>query len=383
MSSDLKIRKLHLRNWKNFANVEVAIEDRVFLVGPNASGKSNFLDVFRFLRDLATTGGGFQEAVRRRGGVSAIRCLAARRRPDVEIHVELQDEKEEYLWKYEIAFHQDNQWGPLLRKERVSLNKKMLVNRPYKQDSEDPARLTQTYLEQVNANKRFRALAQFFESIRYLHIVPQLVREPDRSVGRTEDPFGGDFLEQVTNTHGSTRISRLRRIQEVLRVAVPQLKEIKLWHDERGAPHLRGKYQNWRGQGAWQTEEQFSDGTLRLVGLLWATMEKKGPLLLEEPELSLHPEIVRVLPQMLARVQRKTGRQIFLSTHSPELLRDEGIGLDETLLIIPKTEGAEVTPAASFQEARDLLEGGLSLADVVIPKTRPQGAEQLSIFGDS
>lgn len=383
MGSDLKIRKLHLRNWKNFAEVEVAIEDRVFLVGPNASGKSNFLDVFRFLRDLAATGGGFQEAVRRRGGVSAIRCLAARRRSDVEIRVELQDEKEGSLWKYEIAFNQDNQLGPLLHEERVSRNKSVVRRRPLTKDRDDPARLTQTHLEQVNVNKQFRTLAQFFESIRYLHIVPQLVREPDRSVGRTEDPFGGDFLEQITNTHGSTRNSRLRRIQEVLRVAVPQLKEIELWRDDRGAPHLRGKYQNWRGQGAWQTEEQFSDGTLRLVGLLWATMEKKGPLLLEEPELSLHPEIVRVLPQMLAQVQRQTRRQIFLSTHSPELLRDEGIGLDETLLIIPQMEGTEVTPAASFQESRDLLEGGLALADVVIPKTRPQGAERLSMFGDS
>ena len=57
MSGDLKIRKLRLRNWKNFADVEVDIEDRVFLIGANASGKSNFLDVFRFLSDLASTGG--------------------------------------------------------------------------------------------------------------------------------------------------------------------------------------------------------------------------------------------------------------------------------------------------------------------------------------
>lgn len=34
-------------------------------------------------------------------------------------------------------------------------------------------------------------------SVRYLHIVPQLIREPDRSVGRVNDPYGGDFLEQI------------------------------------------------------------------------------------------------------------------------------------------------------------------------------------------
>ena len=109
-------------------------------------------------------------------------------------------------------------------------------------------------------------------------------------------------------------------------------------------------------------------------------MEKGGPLLLEEPELSLHPEIVRVLPQMLARVQRRTARQLFLSTHSPELLSDEGIGLDETLLFFPDAEGAKVVPASSPKDIRRLLDGGLSLAEAVVPKTRPPEIRELSLF---
>lgn len=383
MSSDLKVRKLRLRNWKNFADVEVDIEDRAFLVGANASGKSNFLDVFRFLSDLASTGGGFQEAVGRRGGVSALRCLAARRHPDIEVHVELQSAADGARWEYDLAFSQDNRRRPVLHVERVLHNEATLVDRPDSDDGDDPARLTQTYLEQVNVNKPFRALAEFFTSIRYLHIVPQLVREPDRSVGRTNDPFGGDFLEQVIKTQKRTRDARLRRIQKALEIAVPQLQEIDLHRDDRGTPHLRGKYQHWRPQGAWQTEEQFSDGTLRLMGLLWSIMEKQGPLLLEEPELSLHPEIVRALPQMLARVQRRTGRQIFLSTHSPDLLRDEGMGLDEVLLILPRTEGAEVRTASSFEDVPKLLDGGLLLDEAVIPKTRPVNAAQLSLFSDA
>jgi hypothetical protein len=86
---------------------------------------------------------------------------------------------------------------------------------------------------------------------------------------------------------------------------------------------------------------------------------------------------------MLARVQRRTGRQIFLSTHSPDLLRDEGIGLDEVLLLVPGSEGTEVTTAGSRREIRDLLDGGLSLADIVIPRTRPERANQLALFGDT
>ena len=385
MGRNLRFRRLRLRNWKNFLRVDVVLQDRLFLVGANASGKSNFLDAFRFLRDIALSGSGFREAVLRprRGGVSGIRCLAARRYPDVEMDVELEEEGEGAAWKYEIAFHQDNQRRPRIRTERVSRGSDLLVDRPNKEDAADPARLTQTYLEQVSVNQAFRDLAVFFSSIRYLHLVPQLVREPDRSVGRTNDPFGGDFLEQVAKTQERTRTARLGRIQRALRVAVPQLEQIDLWRDARGTPHLRGKYQHWRAQGAWQSEEQFSDGTLRLMGLLWAVMDKGGPLLLEEPELSLHPEIVRVLPQMLARVQRQSGRQVFVSTHSPDLLRDEGIGLDEAMLLVTSAEGTEVIPAGSNQEVRKLLEGGLSLAEIAIPKTRPRNAAQLALCGDA
>lgn len=381
MSKGLRFQRLQLKNWKNFVSVDIPLQNRVFLVGPNASGKSNFLDAFRFLRDLASSGGGFQEAVKRRDGVSAIRCLAARRYPDIEISVELRDADDHARWEYEIAFNQDKRRLPLLRKERVLRGNEVLLARPKDEDHVDPARLTQTYLEQVNVNRPFRDLSTFFESIRYLHIVPQLVREPDRSVGHQNDPFGGDFLEQIAKSPDRKRETRLRRIKEALRVAVPQLQEIELWRDARGTPHLRGRYQHWRPQGAWQTEEQFSDGTLRLMGLLWAAMEEGGPLLLEEPELSLHSEIVRVLPQMFARVQRQTGRQIFISTHSPDLLRDEGIGLDEVLLFIPKAEGTAVTATGSVQDIPYLIQGGLSLADVVVPKTRPEKVEQLTLFG--
>lgn len=374
--------RIVLHNWKNFLTADVALQNRAFLIGPNASGKSNFLDAFRFLRDLVSSGSGFQESVRRRGGVSVLRCLAARRNSDIEVGVEVKGRDGDLKWRYELAFNQDSQHRPLIRKEKVTRENETLLDRPEDEDHSDPERLKQTYLEQVNVNKPFREIVSFFESVRYLHIVPQLVREPDRSVGRSNDPFGGDFLEQLAKTPERTRNSRLRHIMNALRVAVPQLKDIEMFRDKKGTPHLKGRYDHWRSQGAWQTEEQFSDGTLRLMGLLWASMDGVGPMLLEEPELSLHPEVIHFLPQMFARVQRRTGRQIFLSTHSPELLADEGIGLDEVLLLRPSSEGTTVRPANQFNEIVHLMEGGLSLPEIVIPKTKPASAEQLTLFGD-
>ncbi len=376
----MRFVQIGLVNWKNFSSVDVELQQRVFLVGPNASGKSNFLDAFRFLRDLASPGGGFREAVRRRGGVSAIRCLSARRDPNIRVRAVVATEEGATRWEYELCFHQDAQRRPVVKEEIVRRDGETLVSRPDEDDRKDPERLTQTYLEQVYVNLPFRSLVHFFGSVYYLHIVPQLVREPDRSVGRARDPFGGDFLEQLARTPERTLRARLRRIRDVLRVAVPQLAEIELQRDEQGTPHLRGKYEHWRPRGAWQTESQFSDGTLRLIGLLWALMDEGGPLLLEEPELSLHPGVVRYLPQMFARVANRLGKQIILSTSSPDLLSDAGIGLDEVLLLIPGPNGTEVKPASAIEEVRQLLEGGLTLADAVIPQTEPRQIQQLALF---
>src|SRR5713226_8334667 len=378
-SRPLRFTSIHLENWRNFAQVEVDLQRRVFLVGPNASGKSNFLGVFRFLHDIVSVGGGFQEAVRKRGGVTSLRCLAARRYSDLVVRVRIGGEEDLSAWEYELRFTQDNRQRPVIKKEQVSRQGTELLSRPIDEDEKDTERLTQTYLEQVNVNQEFREVADFFASVRYLHIVPQLVREPDRSVGRRDDPFGGDFLEQIARTPEKTRNAWLRRIRDALRVAVPQLNELELWRDVRGTPHLRGKYEHWRPQGAWQTEEQFSDGTLRLLGLLWATLDGTGPLLLEEPELSLHPEVVRFIPQMFARTQRRFGRQIFVSTQSTDLLRDDGIGLDEVLLLRPGKEGTSVRPASAFTEIGSLLEGGVSLAEAVLPWTRPEEFQQLGL----
>ena len=58
--SAFRFAEIHLRNWRNFLSVDVPLQWRAFLVGPNASGKSNFLDVIRFLADIVTVGVDFK-----------------------------------------------------------------------------------------------------------------------------------------------------------------------------------------------------------------------------------------------------------------------------------------------------------------------------------
>lgn len=376
----MRFSNVHLSNWRNFTRVSVPVQERNFLVGPNASGKSNFLDAFRFLNDLVSVGGGLESSIASRGGVPAIRCLAARQHSDVGIEVSVSGGNGE-VWRYQLSFNQLER-RPMVHEESVYHNDRLLLRRPEPADKRDPERLRQTHLEQVAANKDFRKVADFFRSIRYYHIVPQLVRESSRWDGPEVDPYGGDFLERIMQTNVMRRKAWLKRIQNALGVAGPKLTALVAERDKRGIPHLRGKYEHWRSQGAWQDETQFSDGTLRLMGLLWSLLEAPGPLLLEEPELSLHPEVVRHMPQLMLRVQEKSPHQVFISTHSSDLLRDRGIAPDEVFLFTPSKEGTSIQTGASLPQVRRLLESGLSVAEVVMPMTRPPHSDQLALTFD-
>lgn len=378
----MRFRKLHLENWRNFLQVDLELRERMFLVGPNASGKTNLLDAFRFLRDLAEPRGGFQQAVESRGGVSNVRSLHARR-PDVIVDATVELDGEE--WRYRLAFNRDNNRKPVVREEHVWRGGTALLQRPDAGDQADQGRLDQTHLEQVNANQAFRGVAQFFAEIRGLHIVPQMIREPER-YGRKngdQDSHGGDLLEQLARQQqGQKRTfeSRLRKINEALRVAVPQLKELRLERDDAGRPHLLGRYEHWRPDAGWQREDQFSDGTLRLLGLLWYLLDGKGPLLLEEPELSLHEAVIRHIPGMVTKVTRKSGRQVIFSTHSVALLSDAGIGAEEVAMLRPTREGTSVVVAAADREVTALMEHGVTIGEAVLPRVAPSNPEQLLLF---
>ncbi len=379
------VTKLILKNWRNFRSVDVELRPRVFVAGPNASGKSNLLDVFVFLKDIAKPSGGLQNAVTARGGISKLRCLAARKYPDVELEVHLAEDGNK--WSYAIGIKQEARGyrQPYLAYERVTKGHEVVLDRPDPDDSDDPLRLTQTHLEQINANAEFRELVRFFDSVNYLHLVPQLLRHPEAfsGPGIPGDPYGRSFLERVARTSDGTRKARLNKIEAALRIAVPQLKELTDVKDETGIPHLEAVYEHWRPHGAKQREDQFSDGTLRLIGLLWSLLESDSMLLLEEPELSLNSGIIRKLPALMYRVQKQKKRQmrqIVISTHSSDLLSDAGISGEEVLLLTPDEDGTRVELASSISEIRDLLQGGLTIADAALPRVVPRNMAQLDLF---
>ncbi len=371
----MQITHVTAHNWRNFKNLDFAVADRLLIVGPNAAGKSNLLDLFRFLRDISRPGGGLAAALEARGGLSRARCLFARNnhKGELAIMVDLRDGEDE--WRYELAIKgkKGGHNRPIVVREIVTRNGRELLSRPDTNDDRDPEQLTQTHLEQISANQEFRPIAEYFAKANYFHLVPQMIRYPQAG-GASPRAFGSSMIADMNATPARTRQAWFRRIERALQSAVPGFETLRLEVDKAGQPHLIAGYRNWRKSPSEQNETDFSDGTLRLIGLLWTIISSPangGVLLLEEPELSLNAAVVQKLASLLAMAQRGTSMQVILSTHSPELLDDEGIRPGEVLVLQVTSDATVANQLSEIAEVEAQISADLPLSEVVAELINP------------
>lgn len=371
----MQITHVTAHNWRNFKNLDVAVADRLLIVGPNAAGKSNLLDLFRFLGDISRKGGGLAAALEARGGLSRVRCLFSRNnhKGELAIMVDLRDGEDE--WRYELAIKgkKGGHNHPIVVREIVTRNGSELLSRPDANDDRDPDQLTQTHLEQISANREFRPIAEYFAKVNYFHLVPQIIRYPQAG-GASPRAFGSSMIADMNATPVRTRQAWFRRIERALQSAVPGFETLRLEVDKAGQPHLIAGYRNWRRNPSEQNETDFSDGTLRLIGLLWIIISSPangGVLLLEEPELSLNAAVVQKLASLLAMAQRGTSMQVILSTHSPELLDDEGIRPGEVLVLQVTSDATVANQLSEIAEVEAQISADLPLSEVVAELINP------------
>lgn len=377
------IKRLSAQNWRNFQHIDVQLSERQFIVGPPASGKSNLLDIFRCLREIAADAGGFQNAIAARGGTAQLRCFTAK--PDAAIALELHlapNAAAPATWRYALGFCQV---PPTLTHERVWHGDKLLLARPTAEDAKTPERLTRSVLER-NSEAPYSELTHFFQAITELQLSPKLRHFPDGIQQDTAaDNANGQgvnaLLERIASADEETRRTRLKTIEEGLALAVPQFAQLAFIRDAvTGHPHLQARYSHWPPQAGWQREDRFSDGTLRLIGLLWALLESDSVLLIEEPELSLHISAISELAPLFFGMHTRAGGQVLASTQSDLLLMEPGIDSSEVLMLNPTKTGTEVKVATDVDVVRRLLDEGLTAGEVVFSNPQHEQPSGLGLL---
>jgi predicted ATPase len=375
------IHEVAVKNFKSLKDVAVTLGQRNVLVGPNLSGKSNLIGVFRFLTSMVSAEagtyglpnallgpgfGGFSETIWKGSDSRLISiALAGSGGPFTALGSGAK-------WDYRISFIGD-QWGsPRVQDESLGVeagNQRFTLIA-----SEGGVRKFKTrdgqVISEVGSRDRSalefeypqwegNALREFFRSWQYHNLIPPSMRTFNQSAA-------AKFLTEPGNNLGSWLMTlqtrpddSFVRIARVAKDAFPGLEKLFTVPTQQGQVFLAS-------QEKYLTRPvsvfQMSDGELAFIALLsliFTPPELAAPLYcVEEPENHLHPRLLATLVEVLKQVQEEMSpeerSQIIITTHSPYLI--DKFSLEE-LIVLEKQEGATVlTRPGSKAHLRELLE---------------------------
>lgn len=345
------------QHFRSLANVSLEMQNITVLVGVNSSGKSNFIDAFRFLRDTSQHGLG--HAVDQRGGISIVRQHSSTKPYNVSLDVNLEDDRTNSELRYSVRF---SGRGSRLRVEGESARwyqarhtPRPKTNADIDSDNDDAARsgysleptdfvrdrdgnITingETQENQVADQETILnrpiglrgrivpfPIARFFANMRFASVYPNTMREPRRleTEHSLHEDCGnwGSMIRRMRQTRAGQ--AALDRILEMTRLALPELKQISVKNVGGYVIPQFLMQSAKRGGGHYLDPIQMSDGTLRLFGLLLHLYQTPRPsfLALEEPEQTIHPGLLSVLVDAINEVSSTV--QVVITTHSPHVL---------------------------------------------------------------
>jgi hypothetical protein len=83
---------------------------------------------------------------------------------------------------------------------------------------------------------------------------------------------------------------------------------------------------------------------------------------------------------MIARMQRHSGRQVLMTTHSEAIAGEPGIGAREVFRLEPGENGTTAEVAAENEDVMRLVKAGFSVGEAVMPLAKPKNLDQLALF---
>jgi predicted ATPase len=372
------IQEISVRNFKSLKDVSLKLGQRNVLVGPNLSGKSNLIQVFRLLNQMVNAAPGtygLPNAFQALGGFPEVFWKGSELGPIsiglIGSGVPFIAFGSEAKWDYRITIVA-TQWGSIRVQDeflsveaggqRYSLIENVGGDR--KLQTKDGRSLSsvggpdRSALELEIPDWEGNALRRFFQSTQFHQLVPPLMRALNQSAAAnflTE--YGnnlGSWLMTLQTKHGDS----FERIARVARDAFPGLERLFTVPTQQGQVFLASQERYLKRP---VPVLQMSDGELAFIALLsliFSPLELGAPLYcVEEPENHLHPRLLTTLVTVLKQVQEEfppeQRAQIVLATHSPYLI--DKFSLDE-LIVLEKHEGATVVTRPSDKtHLRDLL----------------------------
>jgi predicted ATPase len=390
------LTRVRLSNYKSIKSCDVRLRSLAILVGPNGTGKSNFVDALRLTSDALTTT--LDHALRDRGGVNEVRRRSKGHPTNfvVDLSFDLgQGRKGRYL--FEIAAAQAG--GFRVKREECSIDGPVMSGVDAAYFGIREGELT-TNLEErlpapsadrlflVNASSIdvFRPVYDGLTNMGFYNLSPAAIRQPQPPDPGTLLRRDGSNLASVLAHLERTRPAVLSRVVEYLRVLAPGIESVR--RIDAGPMEtiefrqaVAGDDNPWRFAAI-----NMSDGTLRGLGVLVAMLQAVGGntslIGIEEPEIALHPAAVGVIIDAIRDASLHT--QLLVTSHSPDLLDRDDLDPDEILAVRAYEGTTEIGPLSEFgrNALRDKLftPGELMRMNELVPDASVQIDEQPELF---
>jgi predicted ATPase len=306
-----------VKGFKSIASVEkLRLGPINVVVGPNGSGKSNFIGVFEFLHAIRE--GHLKDYVIKAGGADKVLHFGIKVTQKLKIHISFQEEVNQYAITLEPT--EDDRLYP-------SSESVYFWNKSHSEPYEE--RLVSLGFEAGISNPKGRPIADYvrrhLDRWRIYHFHDTSSSSPMKKTGDVNDnrylrPDGSNlaaFLFFLRKTEEASYSLIRRTVQRV----APFFDDFQLEPQRLNPDKIRLEWRH-KGSEAYFDVSSFSDGTLRFIALATLFLQPKeyrpSMILVDEPELGLHPYAITLLASLVKQASQKT--QVILSTQSPLLL---------------------------------------------------------------
>ncbi len=324
--------RIRVAGFKSIRDQEVGLESLNVLIGANGAGKSNFVGALRLLNEIVNEH--LQVSVATAGGADQL-LFQGRKRTE-EIHLELTFGLNGYRCTL-VPTDEDS----LVFKEEVVLFRGPGFSKPYEQFLGSGQKETSLRKEKGRKSRSTiqTHVLEAFRSWKIYHFhdtsssakVKQLGHVDDNQTLRTDAGNLAAFLFLLQEKEPE----RYRNIVDTVRMVAPFFDDFILSPDRRNESRIRLEWRE-RGSDSYLGPQSLSDGTLRFLSLATLLLQAELPttILLDEPELGLHPYAITVLTELLRAAATRT--QVVVCTQSVTLVNQLS---PEEILIVDRNDG--------------------------------------------
>jgi len=410
----MAIKRLRIQNFKSFKDQEVELGNFSVLIGANASGKSNFIQVFRFLRDIVDHG--LENAVSMQGGTRYLRNLSIGARETLSIGF-VSDEKVQFRCvaveeptgvriqesDYEFALKFKTRGaGFEIAQDRLRRRFEFVKLKAHKREYKEDRKLGQAEIILSNVRGKIQPdlitcdsipiskeeiiprfweeqrlppktliLSSFFppppelgrviRSISIYDFDPKLAKEPVKIIGKAELEENGSNLALILKNVLASK-ERRRKFANLMKDLLPFVDDLDT--EKFADKSLLFKLRETYFAKEYLPASLISDGTINLTALILALYFEKKPLtIIEEPERNIHPYLISRVVQMMKEASQQ--KQIITSTHNPEVVKYADI--NDLLLVSRDREGfSTIRRPSEKEEVKTFLRNEIGIEDLYV-----------------